>query len=89
MTLSGCYYFEGCDLLLDRIYLDNAATTKPSEAAVEAAMDAVKRNYGNPSSKHLMGLEAERIINGARKEIAAKLGVDMNNIFYLRRYRKQ
>ena len=29
-----------------------------------------------------MGLEAERIINGARKEIAAKFGVDMNNIFF-------
>ena len=41
------------------IYLDNAATTKPSDEAVKAMLEAVK-DFGNPSSLHGLGFEAER-----------------------------
>ena len=41
------------------IYLDNAATTKPCGEAVSAAVDAMTENYGNPSSLHRAGLDAQ------------------------------
>ncbi|MBR4223953.1 MAG: aminotransferase class V-fold PLP-dependent enzyme, partial [Oscillospiraceae bacterium] len=51
-------------------YLDNAATTRVSETAAQAAMDAMRETYGNPSSLHRMGLDAELIVTDARKAIA-------------------
>ena len=55
------------------IYLDNAATTKPCEAAVNAAFYAMVEGFGNPSSLHKLGVEAEKLLTAARKDIAAGL----------------
>lgn len=63
------------------IYLDNAATTKPSEAAVEAMCRAAEC-FGNPSSLYGLGLDAEKLINGAKAEIASKLGIDSKCIYF-------
>jgi len=63
-------------------YLDNAATTKPSPAAIAAALDAMERNFGNPSSVHALGIEAERIVGKARKDIASALGCRSENIIF-------
>lgn len=63
------------------IYLDNAATTKPSSAAIEAANRAFC-DFGNPSSLHRLGLTAEKIIKEARLNVAEKLSVDEKNIFF-------
>ena len=46
-------------------YLDNAATTKPCEEAVAAALAAMTDNYGNPSSLHRVGLNAELAVTEA------------------------
>ncbi len=54
-------------------YLDNAATTKPCEEAVSACLTAMTENYGNPSSLHKAGINAEIAITEARKAIAAAL----------------
>ena len=54
-------------------YLDNAATTRPCDAATAAMKKALTDIYGNPSSLHLMGLEAEKAVNEARANIAAAL----------------
>lgn len=54
-------------------YLDNASTTKVSAGAANAVMDAMTVRFGNPSSVHSMGIEAESIVEGARKELAASL----------------
>ena len=54
-------------------YLDNAATTRPCEEAVAAALAAMTDNYGNPSSLHRVGLNAELAVTEARKSIAAAL----------------
>ena len=43
-------------------YLDNASTTKVSTGAAEAVMDAMTIRFGNPSSVHSMGIEAENIV---------------------------
>lgn len=63
------------------IYLDNASTTKPSLLAVDAA-NAAFSAFGNPSSLHILGLEAERIIKAGRSIAAEKLSVNEKNIFF-------
>lgn len=64
------------------IYLDNAATTKPCKEAVDAALDCMNENYGNPSSLHSKGLKAELAISDARKAIAAELGCTPECIYF-------
>lgn len=63
------------------IYLDNASTTKPSEAVREAVMQALEE-FGNPSSLHGMGLKAEKIISAAKEKAARVLGVAPKNIYF-------
>lgn len=63
------------------IYLDNAATTKPSQKAAEAMLMSVEE-FGNPSSLHGAGLRAEKLINGAKENFAKTLGVDKKNIYF-------
>jgi cysteine desulfurase len=49
------------------IYLDNAATTTPLEAVVEAVAETAARSYGNPSSHHELGRQARRRLEDARE----------------------
>lgn len=63
------------------IYLDNAATTKPSEAAVNAMMLAAEY-FGNPSSLYGLGLDAEKLINESRKSIASKLRIEPKSVYF-------
>ena len=49
---------RGESLLL--VYLDNSATTRPSDAVTAAMTEAMKDNFGNPSSLHSLGLQAEK-----------------------------
>ncbi len=63
------------------IYLDNAATTQPSQNAAEAMLQAVTE-FGNPSSLHGAGLRAEKLINVAKDNIAKTLGVNSKNIYF-------
>ena len=55
------------------IYFDNAATTKPCEEAVSAAVKCMGECYGNPSSLHKMGIESEKLICSAKKNILNRL----------------
>ena len=64
------------------VYLDNAATTKPCPEAVEAAVAAMTENYGNPSSLHRAGLNAQLVVDGARKAIADSIGGDRDCIYF-------
>ena len=66
----------------DRIYLDNAATTKMSDAAIEAMMPYMKGIYGNPSSLHSHGQEAAEALHEARSRIAACLGCEPREIYF-------
>jgi cysteine desulfurase len=56
------------------IYADNAATTRMSEAAVEAMADCIRNDYGNPSSLYAFGQKAKEKLEEARAEIAAVIG---------------
>ncbi|MDR0930185.1 MAG: cysteine desulfurase [Clostridiales bacterium] len=51
------------------IYLDNAATTKPSQSAIDMANVAMSDNFGNPSSLHTIGYNAEKAIDKARRNV--------------------
>ena len=64
------------------VYLDNAATTKPCAEAVEAAVSAMTENYGNPSSLHRAGLNAQLVVDGARKAVADSIGTDKECIYF-------
>ncbi|MDW7740567.1 MAG: cysteine desulfurase family protein [Bacillota bacterium] len=52
------------------IYLDNSATTHPFPEVIDLISSIQDQAYGNPSSMHEKGIEAEKLIKGARKEIA-------------------
>lgn len=64
------------------IYLDNAATTKPCPEAVKAAVDAMTVNFGNPSSLHRAGLDAQLTVDGSRRVIADTLGADSSCVYF-------
>lgn len=56
------------------IYLDNAATTKPCAEAVRAAAECAEMCFGNPSSLHKMGIEAEKALLKTKSVILQRLG---------------
>lgn len=64
------------------VYLDNAATTKPCAEAVAAVLDAVTENFGNPSSLHRAGLNAQLAVDRARKITADSIGADSGEIYF-------
>lgn len=63
-------------------YLDNAATTRVSPQAAQKALAMMCDTYGNPSSLHKKGIEAETQVEKARAAVASSLGADEKNIFF-------
>ena len=55
------------------IYFDNGATTRTDKQVADLMCDVMTLSYGNPSSLHSKGLEAEHIVKKARKIIADKI----------------
>ncbi|MTI71756.1 MAG: cysteine desulfurase [Firmicutes bacterium] len=64
------------------VYLDNSATTKPRDKVIEEINRILTKDYGNPSSLHRKGLEAEKNIKSARKNISNYLRVREDEIFF-------
>lgn len=65
-----------------QIYADNAATTKMSEAAIEAMTDCMRNWYGNPSSLYTIGQRAKEKLEEAREEIAALINAEPREIIF-------
>ena len=63
-------------------YLDNSATTKPCKAAVEAVTRALTEGWGNPSSVHGFGMEAEHLLREARKQVAKAMDAQPERVFF-------
>ena len=63
-------------------YLDNAATTKPYDQVVEVINRTYEQDYGNPSSMHMKGYDAEKYIKSARETISKILKVDAKEIYF-------
>ncbi len=60
---------------MQKIYFDNSATTKMSDKAKEKMVEVIENHFGNPSSLHDVGLDAEHVKEDARKIILATLGI--------------
>lgn len=63
-------------------YLDNSATTVVSQKSAETALRIMTQNYGNPSSLHLKGMQAEAELTKARKIIAAALCAMPEEVYF-------
>ena len=64
------------------VYADNAATTAMSKAAADAMLPAMRELYGNPSSLHQKGREANMALMGARETVARCLGAEAKEIYF-------
>ncbi len=64
------------------IYLDNSATTRPFDEVTEYMAHVMKDVYGNPSSMHMAGVDAEKEIRTAKETISGILKVDPKEIFF-------
>ena len=67
---------------MNRIYADNAATTKMSDTAVRAMTEAIADTWGNPSSLHTTGQEAKRVLEAARETFAKYLHANPGEIYF-------
>ena len=65
-----------------QVYADNAATTKISQAALQAMMPVFETYYGNPSSLHSVGQEAKELLENARERIARCIGAEPREIYF-------
>ena len=63
-------------------YLDNSATTPCLESVRDIVVKTMMVDYGNPSSRHQKGVEAEHYLKDAREKIAATLKVKEKEIFF-------
>lgn len=63
-------------------YLDNSATTRVFDEVGDLMLKVMKREYGNPSSLHIKGVEAENYIKDAKEIIARELKVESKEIFF-------
>lgn len=64
------------------VYLDNSATTRCCDAAIETMTKVLGTDYGNPSSLHNKGMEAEVYLKNARKTIAQSLKAEEKEIIF-------
>ena len=64
------------------VYLDNSATTRCSERAKDLMVKLLMEDYGNPSSLHMKGVEAENYIKEAKKKIAKTLKAEEKEILF-------
>ena len=64
------------------VYADNAATTAVSKAALNAMMPALQELYGNPSSLHQKGREANYALIAAREDVARCLNAESREIYF-------
>lgn len=67
---------------MKEIYLDHAATTRPLQVVAEKMMQVMLEDYGNPSSYHKMGLQAEKYIKEASIYFAQVLQGSPDEIIY-------
>lgn len=63
-------------------YFDNSATTKVTDLVKDIVIKTMTEDYGNPSSMHMVGVEAEKYIKTAKENIAKILKVDEKEIYF-------
>jgi cysteine desulfurase len=64
------------------VYLDNSATTQVCTESAQIATEVMTIHYGNPSSNHAMGMQAEKIIFSAKQSISHAIGCNTDEIIF-------
>ncbi|MBM4762571.1 cysteine desulfurase family protein [Bacillus sp. B15-48] len=64
------------------IYFDNSATTKPFHEVLQSFIKVSSDYFGNPSSLHQIGGQAEKLLSQAQSQMAGLLGVKMNEVVF-------
>lgn len=64
------------------VYLDNSATTKPCDLSIEYMNKALIENWGNPSSLHTVGINAEELLFSAKEVCAKAIGARSDEVFF-------
>lgn len=67
---------------MEKIYLDNAATTPIRSEVIHEMMRVLQTNYGNPSSSHSFGRSAKTELETSRKSIAKLLGCTAQELIF-------
>jgi len=67
---------------MQKIYLDNAATTPIDQDVIKSITDVMQRTFGNPSSSHQFGRSAKSLVETARKNIAKHLNVTASELIF-------
>lgn len=67
---------------MERIYLDNAATTRVRPEVAAEMMPILTEVYGNASSVHAFGREAKKALEKARSQVAAAIGAKKEEIYF-------
>jgi len=63
-------------------YLDNSATTRPSDSVIEAMTRCMRDGFYNPSSLYAPALDSEKAMKACRQTLAGVLGVKSEGIFF-------
>ena len=74
--------YEYDSLSMQKVYLDNAATTQVREEVIARMQEALSVHYGNPSSTHSFGRSAKTEVEQARKTIAKTLNAQPSEIIF-------
>lgn len=67
---------------MQKVYLDNAATTQVRQEVIERMQEALAQHYGNPSSTHSFGRSARTAVEQARKTIAKTMNAQPSEIIF-------
>ncbi|MBF0597166.1 cysteine desulfurase family protein [Faecalibacter rhinopitheci] len=67
---------------MQKVYLDNAATTAIHPQVIEEMVTVMKNCYGNPSSTHVFGREAKALLELSRKKIAQQFNASPSEIYF-------
>ena len=67
---------------MNRIYMDNAATTAVAPQVLEAMLPYFTEVYGNPSSIHSTGRDSRRVVDAARRQVANAIGALPQEIYF-------
>lgn len=64
------------------VYLDNSATTRAYDQVIDFMAKVQRDHYGNPSSLHTLGIDAEKYVKAARKSFAAAIGASEEEVYF-------
>lgn len=67
---------------MNMVYFDNSATTKPHREVIDEVVECMEKYFGNPSSAHKLGVEAEKKMKTAREKVARLINAESSEIVF-------